>query len=351
MEPAKIDWKNLEWKFVQDELYEHINAPKWFDFLSSNPPLEDDDAWFCRPDCNHPKTAQDFLKSTPPKIASPAGVSEISPLGHRNQRDAKVKRRALLAQAWLSPSNSNTKFNEDCENLNPNLSTPPPYNNQSRILKAAIKSSAETKEAMATDEAVAMLPQPRLKSTLSARNLFAGRDILNQISDFCSELKRMAMRPKERENEESAKENVVKEESKSGVLSELDLRGKEKPFQEMEGISILKEKQRRKKIEDIENIPISVNLENIKRKEDNILQIRTNPPSPQCFSATRKTTSSKSKLMERGVLQEQNKQVVVAKESIDKNKSASIVESREAARTLDVFWFLKPCTLSTYNNA
>lgn len=57
----------------------------------------------------------------------------------------------------------------------------------------------------------------------------------------------MAMRPKERENEESAKENVVKEESKSGVLSELDLRGKEKPFQEMEGISILKEKQRRKK--------------------------------------------------------------------------------------------------------
>lgn len=62
-----------------------------------------------------------------------------------------------------------------------------------------------------------------------------------------------------------------------------------------------------RRTEDTENTPISVNvvLENVKRKgEDSLLQIRTNPPSPQCFSATRgapgKTTPSKlskSKLM------------------------------------------------------
>ncbi|PON41111.1 interferon-activable protein [Parasponia andersonii] len=365
MEPAKIDWKNLDSRYVEDELYEHINAPKWFDFLSPNDNLVDDDAWFCRPGCNHPKTAQDFLKSTPSKLASPAGVSEISPLGDRSQREAKLKRRGL-AHAWISP-NSNSKFNEDGENQDPNLSTP--SNNYAKIIKAAIKSSTEKKEAIEDPLQRNNEALPRLKSTLSARNLFAGRDILNQITEFCNELKRMATKTRERDSSrksaESVKQNVVGEKSKGGALGELDWRGnerkplldgvKEKP-QEMES-NILKEKPRRKKrTDDAENTPIAVNLvlENVKRKgDDNLLQIRTNPPSPQCFSATRGGAPSKlsrSKLMERGILQEQNKQVVVvAKESIDKNKSVSMVDAREEARTLDVFWFLKPCTLSTYN--
>ena len=49
--------------------------------------------------------------------------------------------------------------------------------------------------------------------------------------------------------------------------------------------------------DEAENVPISLNLENIRRKkEESLLQIRTNPPSPQCFSANRgpnKTTPSK----------------------------------------------------------
>jgi hypothetical protein len=36
------------------------------------------------------------------------------------------------------------------------------------------------------------VPPRQLKSTLSARNLFSGKDILGQISDFYNELKRMA---------------------------------------------------------------------------------------------------------------------------------------------------------------
>jgi hypothetical protein len=48
MEPAKIDWKRIESIFVEDELYEHINAPKWVDFLATQESV-DDEAWFCRP--------------------------------------------------------------------------------------------------------------------------------------------------------------------------------------------------------------------------------------------------------------------------------------------------------------
>ncbi|KAM6570616.1 hypothetical protein CsatB_018601 [Cannabis sativa] len=396
MEPAKIDWKNIESKFVEDVLYEHINAPKWFDFLSPNDhPVDDDESWFCRPGCNHPKTAEDFLKSTPSKLASPAGVSQISPLGDRSQREAKLKRRGVAHQAWITPI-GNSKFNDDSENHNPNFSTPlnNSNNNHSKIIKSAFKSSTEKKEAVVEAPLQQknnneVLP-PRLKSTLSARNLFAGRDILNQITEFCNELKRMATRTKERE--ESVKENVVMDgKIKGEVLGELDWKGKErKPLldgvkenpQEMERCilkekpqemerGILKEKPRRKKRNDeTENTPLSKTmnlvLENVNRKgNDNLLQIRTNPPSPQCFSATRgggvlgKSTPTttptpsklpKSKLMERGILQEQNKQLLVAKEeSIEKNKRASSIVDPKEAKTLDVFWFLKPCTLSTYS--
>ena len=60
----------------------------------------------------------------------------------------------------------------------------------------------------------------------------------------------------------------------------------------------------RKVIDDAENIPVPLNFENVKSNgEERLLQIRTNPPSPQCFSASHapvKTTpskSSKSRLM------------------------------------------------------
>ncbi|KAF4360955.1 hypothetical protein F8388_016764 [Cannabis sativa] len=143
------------------------------------------------------RTAEDFLKSTPSKLASPAGVSQISPLGDRSQREAKLKRRGVAHQAWITPI-GNSKFNDDSENHNPNFSTPlnNSNNNHAKIIKSAFKSSTEKKEAVVEAQLQQknnneVLP-PRLKSTLSARNLFAGRDILNQITEFCNELKRMA---------------------------------------------------------------------------------------------------------------------------------------------------------------
>ena len=48
MEPENIDWKNIESKFEEDDMYENIRAPKWVD-LSAPDELVDDDneAWFC----------------------------------------------------------------------------------------------------------------------------------------------------------------------------------------------------------------------------------------------------------------------------------------------------------------
>ncbi|XP_004308217.1 PREDICTED: uncharacterized protein LOC101311806 [Fragaria vesca subsp. vesca] len=400
MEPAKIDWKNLEWRFVEDKAYEQINAPKWFDFLNPNDNLLDDHAFFCTPECNHPKTAEDFLRSSSPyKVASSSDVSGISPLGDKVQRDVKLKRRGL-PNSSVHPTN-NSRFKEDSENQNPNLSTPPNY--QAKAMKEAIKSSTEKKQPVETaTQSNEVLP--RLKSTLSARNLFAGKDILNHITDFCSELKRLAMNAKEREEVEKGivnnkEEEVKKVESNGEVLGELNGRERERmPLLELgkgksermvkkeeckvevlgevngkqrermplldankgktegiEGRIIQEGKRIKKRVDNAENIPVSLNLESVKRKGgEDLLQIRTNPPSPQCFSAARPPSkitpskASKSRLMEKGgILQGQtnkqviamddSKQVITKDDSTEKAKSVCIADGKEA-RTLDVFW-------------
>ncbi|KAK2994818.1 hypothetical protein RJ640_015777 [Escallonia rubra] len=365
MEVAVIDWKSLDSKFVKDELYEHISAPQWVD-LSAPGVSVDDEAWFCRPDCKHPKVYEDFLNQTPPsksKLHRSISVSGNLPFGDWSQRDAALKKRGFNQPRMSLKKNATyDRLVEDGENQNPNLSTPP--NNKSRFLKQAVKSSTEKKQ---VDSFLREEEKPRLKSTLSARNLFAGRDILNQITDFCSELKRLAMRAKERENvEESAKKTplAVKQEFKEYPD---EIREKErKPLldtskEKCEAIenSSVKEKQRRKKrYDEAENTPISVDLKSIRRKEqESLLQIRTNPPSPQCFSAKRvpsKATPPKacrSRPPERGVLQEleQSNKEVKKEEAGDRGNHGTNVctNAEREARTLDVFWFLKPCTLSS----
>jgi hypothetical protein len=95
------------------------------------------------------------------------------------------------------------RFQEDSENHDPALATPPPRQAPSRPpfgaprwnknAKEAIKSSAEKRPDNAEKEALLNkhVPPRQLKSTLSARNLFSGKDILGQISEFYDELKRM----------------------------------------------------------------------------------------------------------------------------------------------------------------
>ena len=119
-----------------------------------------------------------------------------------------------------------SKFNEDGENRNPNFTTTPNYHAKS--MKATIKSSTEKKKP--TEEMQQLNETRKLKPTLSARNLFAGKDILNQITEFCSELKKMAMRTKERDDEEKSneKESQVGNEGSQNILREVDLKEKER---------------------------------------------------------------------------------------------------------------------------
>ncbi|KAL2940489.1 hypothetical protein RDABS01_007425 [Bienertia sinuspersici] len=379
MEPAKIDWQNIESIFILDQVYENINAPQWFDFLSSpsSSTAPDDVAWFCRSDCNHPRTAEDFLKSTPSKFLRSVSVSKL--IADWTRREAtNLKRRG------------NVLNEEEIENQNPNLSTPPNHNQNKHLNnKAGIKSSAEKK--VDDDYSEIMLESDekpkQLKATQSAKDLFGSKEIFGKITEFCSELKKMAVatKVKEREDEQethtlnpnkplSLKEDEKEEKGqKRAVLGPLSEKMSESDNKERKPLvqvkvdagdnrSNSKGKLRKNKLirraEESENIPVSLDLNNLKR-EEKISPIRLNPPTPQGFSAIRdpfKTPSKapKSKLMdmEKEAFQELNQAKTLKEELNEKsdnnndNDRASLVAAKEG-RTLDVFWFLKPCTLSS----
>ncbi|KAJ8899217.1 hypothetical protein K2173_012393 [Erythroxylum novogranatense] len=372
MEPAKIDWKRVESIFVEDRLYENINAPKWVDLLAHDEPSIDDESWFCRPDCNHPKKAEDFLKTPPSSKFSSLAEKTKSLLSDWNQRDAKLTRRGQIQSSF--GSNDKTKSNKDAENQNPNIATP--SNHQAKFMKESIKSSTERKKPTDDISSLERNEAPRLKNTLSARNLFAGKDIISHIAEFCNELKKMATRARERENDEKLNKDTPSSEVSDRKDSEDKMELEEAEMKEKEREPLLevsreecdriekgriKEKQRRiRRVDEAENIPVSLNLATVKNKaEERLLQIRTNPPSPQCFSTTRTATksttttttplkASKSRLMDRGILQEvkQNKEMARKEETENKVQNFPIVDGRET-KGMDVFWFLKPCTLSS----
>ncbi|RZC83095.1 hypothetical protein C5167_045882 [Papaver somniferum] len=402
MEPASIDWKNVNSIYVEDELYEHINAPKFIDFTAPDDPV-DDEAWFCKPDCKHPKTAEDFRRSYPNSksqakfIRALSSISEPLLLGDRNCRDSYLKRR-------LHNDQRPPESHGDSENQNPNLSTPPPRN----PLKAVFKSSAQkkkcNKQQLGTSspaESSQERRNPQLKTTLSARNLFSGKEILSQITELCGELKKLATRATEKEGcEKSNEEKTVLVNEKKTLFQELLANGcsvdlSDKVDEQDERVPLFAEKEnekeskpllaqkvnlesptsngkqklrRKKKFEDTENIPMSLDLKKI--VGENSLQVRTNPPSPQCFSATRGPLRStkaitplktiKSMPAERGILQEVGQNSSRLATSDDQLRGEEIAWSKnishsksttgggsEEARSLDIFWFLKPCTMSS----
>ncbi|KAK9077143.1 hypothetical protein SSX86_005479 [Deinandra increscens subsp. villosa] len=349
MDVAVIDWKDS--KFEKDVLYEDINAPQWIDFSNDDPPV-DDEAWFCRPECNHPKTVEDFFRQKSPgssKLQRSASVAEIPQFGDLNKRNAALKNRGY-------PPKKDSKQIQDDENHNPNFSTPPTH--KSKSAKEMIKSSSEKNHGGNILSPTEETPKPRLlKSTLSAHNLFAGREILNQVTEFCNELKRLATRANVNGEKETAKKGqemgmvMEKEIAKNERRPLLEV--KKEKFEEIEKQPIVKKKLTGKQTN--ENSPISLNMKTIRGKgEERVLQIRTNPPSPQCFSAnngTAKATPTPSKAFrlrpqERGMLQEiegmSSKEV--KKEVKVKGNNTTV---QNEAKGLDVFWFLKPCTLSS----
>ncbi|XP_027161991.1 uncharacterized protein LOC113762644 [Coffea eugenioides] len=360
MEVAVIDWKSIDSRFAKDEVYENINAPQWVDFSAPDASV-DDESWFCRPDCNHPKRVEDFFKETTPHFKRSASVSEILPFGERTRRDATLKKRGLRGPS-ISPIKDLKygRITEDSENQNPNFLTPPHY--KGKFMKEGIKSGTEKKQIR---ESTLKKEQPRsLRSTLSAKNLFAGSDILNKVAEFCNELKKLATRAKDRENVE---EKLIKDHVRDDS-GDLDDKEKErKPLLEasmekheaQQNSKFQDKRTRKKRYDDAENTPVTINVKTIKHQEETLLQIRTCPPTPQCFSASRGPSNAthtppqafKSRMPERGVLQElgqrnfDEKNNEIGKKSNHGGHAAMIGEKE--AKPLDVLWFLKPCTLSS----
>ncbi|KAL3815085.1 hypothetical protein ACJIZ3_016353 [Penstemon smallii] len=287
---AITDWNSIDSRIV-------INVPKWVDLSA---PV-DDEPWFCKP------FKEDFFRKkerTPnsnPKLQRSASVSNIPPLGDRNKRDATLKKRGIHQPFTLI--NKDIKFNsvsEDCEDQDPNFSTPPKYKAKAR--KDEIKSSTERKQ---NYDNITMKEQtPKLRSTLSAKNLFLGGDILNKVAEFCTELKRSATKSKDEKGRKPLLE-LCKETSEV-----TETRGS-------------KGKLTRKK--------------NIKQQEaEGSLQIRTCPPTPQGFSASRgplKATTLetfKSRPQERGSTLQELKHI-----HKEENYGGGGVEKEET--TLDAF--------------
>ncbi|KAK1259686.1 hypothetical protein QJS04_geneDACA010297 [Acorus gramineus] len=326
MEPADIDWKNVVSRFEEDEAFEHINAPKWIDLSKPDSALVDDEAWFCRPDCRHPKTVEDFLNSSP--------VSKMKQLRSKSYNATNLKRRGFFSSPQSLKSSPKMKppksFNDDIENADPN----------GLILtaKEMIKSSAQKKKPGPSDATMMpsddeRKPPSRLRSTLSARNLFAGKDLLSQISEFCSELKKLARRASDRDK---SKEDL-----------KVEVKDKE-PLISPNSKAFTPEPLKKKMNGGIENIKIDVPLKENGSRKDAFSQVRACPPTPQRIPSplsrrkparTTPLKPSKPPIQERGVLKELEAKALVADEG-----NNNIPVSNTEARSMDVFWFFKPCT-------
>ncbi|XP_009396387.2 uncharacterized protein LOC103981391 isoform X1 [Musa acuminata AAA Group] len=367
MEPADIDWKNIESRYVRDEAYENINAPKWLDLTGPDAFPVDDDAWFCRHDCKHPKTAKDFkLAAAPsPKAKLMRSSSERLPLGERNSvhgNENNLKRRAGIAATLLQASPLKTKsaatkqIREDLENQNPNRSTPPrpsrPFGapKARNTVKEMIKSSAQQKAEEESQVKEQRKAQPRLRSTLSARNLFSGKDILSQISEFCHELKKIAVgRGRTPPAEEDSKKQVKKKVANIVHNSEAEDRMPLTPKKD-DSSSTKKSSKMAVRIE-IEK-PIAVK------------GVRASPPTPQRFPSpsSRGTRNPKATANGRSPLSKPSKSATLVRamfQEAEQNReekkallpvtdehcsSLSVAADTDKGSSTDLFWFLKPCT-------
>nr|GEZ56705.1 hypothetical protein [Tanacetum cinerariifolium] len=277
MDVATIDWNDS--KFEKDDIYEHINAPQWIDFNANhNPYLQHDDSWFCTPECNHPKTADDFFLKRMPNRCKPqrsANVSENTPPADCSMRNSIVKKRGTPMNKIMS-----TKNVQDSENRNPNSVTPD-HN---------IKSSTEKKKendgsSLCQENDGSSLCQEtrrKLRSTFSARNLFAGNSVLNQITEFCNELKRLATRKKEEVEQMEPEVGVLQEREvqKMPLLETTKLKYELSNNSSRNG----KEKKlaRKKRNDGLQNSPIEENTKSRSGKNKEIVSqigtIKATPP-------------------------------------------------------------------------
>ncbi|KAF2290033.1 hypothetical protein GH714_042463 [Hevea brasiliensis] len=166
-----------------------------------------DDAWFYNPNCKHTKTAEDFKKSTlnsKVKFLRSITISKMPPFRDRNCRDAKTKEseKPNLQTLKAKENKSAQNLGEDMENKNPNLYAFPPVVSKN----AMTKSGAEKKQQMGDSHGNSS--KPKLRSTFSARNLRGGREILSQITEFCSELKKLVKKGSKKGSKEKVSNDM-----------------------------------------------------------------------------------------------------------------------------------------------
>lgn len=124
--------------------------------------------------------------------------------------------------------NCSRNMDEDNENTNPNFTVTNLVGGTNKLKKPLLRSKSNTKrdnlkELNDLKECpVRSNRRSKLKSTFSAQNLLGGREILSQITGFCSELKRLATR------KGSTKKGVGNEKgsNSNGVLEELKEKSK-----------------------------------------------------------------------------------------------------------------------------
>ncbi|XP_041028565.1 uncharacterized protein LOC121268377 isoform X2 [Juglans microcarpa x Juglans regia] len=246
MEPENIDWNNVESEFIEDDTYENYDAPQWVDLSAPDRPVHDE-PWFCAPDCKHQKNNADFLKPvrlSKVKLLRTASISEILPFRDRNRRNVKPKEKEINPSSSTNfPDSKSLKTKgsyysqsssiEDGENRNPNVSAPIP-NGRTRSEKATRKPSTENekKSVELSENSSKHDRKPQMRNTFSARNLLGGREILNQITEFCSELKKLGRRRSWKKG--------TKAKEQDGVLGELKKRVRDR---ERSPLLVVKEEQ------------------------------------------------------------------------------------------------------------
>ncbi|XP_051183141.1 uncharacterized protein [Lolium perenne] len=392
MEPKDIDWSRVVSRYVRDDTYEGIHAPRWADLDDPDAVAVDDHAWFCRPDCRHPRTAEDFVRMTPsPKGKLLRSVSAMLPFGERdtNLRDGNdnnLKRRGAAVPvgggtaAFASPSKPKAaprkRFQDDAENQDPALTTPPPpaaagrppfggAPRWARNAKEAIKSSAEKRPGNAEREALLSkhVPPRQLKSTLSARNLFSGRDILGQISDFYNELKRMAGGGGGGQQQSVSEEEMSPIPiNASDVVEKVDCGGSSGAGRLAP--DAVKKVARQEAVEKtpspLKGKKIGLKVEAGKQRSPSVLrEVKATPPTPQRFPSP--SVNRVKNVKAAGMATSSSPLKKPLKDKVTPNKDQE--NSRDARRqpfgvkdmnntraceaeegSSGVFWFLKPCT-------
>ncbi|XP_062213551.1 uncharacterized protein LOC133914465 isoform X2 [Phragmites australis] len=390
MEPKDIDWSRVVSRYVRDETYEGIVAPRWADLADPNAGRADvdEEAWFCRSDCHHPKTAEDFFKLSPsPKGKLLRSASAMLPFGERNA-NATILRDGNNNLKWRGagaggavPTSTSPKpkaahkksFQEDSENRDPTLARPPPPPAASRPpfgaprwtknAKEAIKSSAEKRPDNAEEEVLLSknTTSRQLKSTLSARNLFSGRDILGQISEFYDELKRMVGGSGGRRVSESLEECSSSPMNGSGVAEKVACDGASGDLLPSE---IVKEVARQETVQKspspMKGKKVGLKVEAGKQRSPSVLkEVKATPPTPQRFPSPSVNRSKNVKAGGMATVGSPLKKPLKEKGTPSKdleNKRDAMrqpfgVKDMNNTRACDaegssssIFWFLKPCT-------